>query len=56
MTPLYTFAMMRADSDCALAGYRKRKWDRDELGARGGTVLISLLAAVVLTALPVTFV
>jgi hypothetical protein len=56
MTPLYTFAMMRADSDRALRGYRARKWAREKLGARGGTVLIGLVAAVVLTALSVTFI
>jgi hypothetical protein len=56
MTPLYTFAMMRADSDKALRGYRARKWARENLGARGGTLAISIMAAVVLTALPVTFI
>ena len=56
MTPLYTFALLRADSDRALRGYRRRKWERMNLGARGGTVAISLMATVVLTALPVTFV
>jgi hypothetical protein len=56
MTPLYTFAMMRADSDRALRGYRARKWAREKLGARRGIVAISLIATVVLSALPVTFV
>jgi hypothetical protein len=56
MTPLYTYAMLRADSDRALRGYRARKWAREKLGARGGTVLIGLLATVVLTELPVTFI
>ena len=50
MTPHYTFAMMRADSDRARQGYLRRRWDRLNLGARGGTL------AVVLTALPVHFV
>jgi hypothetical protein len=47
---MYSLAMMRADSDRALHGYRRRKFARLNLGATGGTVLVSLLSTVVLFA------